>query len=259
MQFQPDRGLHDSSSAPIAIDGNPVTIANAESLRMVDWRERLEADAAKGAVVRTIIFDFDGTIVDSLEAGLRVVNALAQDFGLAPVTRETITRWQDLSSKEILSEVRLPFFRLPLLIRRFKRDLNREIPHLRPFEGMDSALRSLKEQGCRLGIVSSNSEENIRRFLAVQGMGSLFEFVVSCPRLMGKDKALKKLMKHYHLHPETVLYVGDETRDVEAAKKSNVRSAAVAWGFNSVKVLARHRPDFVLTQPSDLIRVLTKF
>ena len=210
-------------------------------------------------VARTVIFDFDGTIADSLEVALRVVNSLAKDFGLPLVTHETIDRWHDLSSKEILKEIRLPFFRLPLMIRRFKRELNREIPNLKPFEGMNEALHTLKAQGCRLGIVSSNSEENIRGFLAAQDMSYLFDFVVSCPRVMGKDKALKKVMKQYHLHPETVLYVGDETRDVDAAKRSNVRSAAVSWGFNSIKVLAQHRPDFVLTEPHQLSQVVVRF
>jgi phosphoglycolate phosphatase len=225
----------------------------------MDAREVLEIGVARGNVARTVIFDFDGTIADSLEVGLRVVNALANDFGLPLVTRDTINRWHDLSSKEILKEIKLPFFRLPLMIRRFKRELNREIPSMKPFEGMDKALHDLKAQGCRLGIVSSNSEENIRAFLAAQGMSHLFDFVVSCPRLMGKDKALKKLMKQHQIHPETVLYVGDETRDVDAAKRSNVRSAAVAWGFNSVKVLAQHRPDFVLTEPGQLSQVVVRF
>jgi phosphoglycolate phosphatase len=225
----------------------------------MDVRDALEVRTARGNVARTVIFDFDGTIADSLAVGMRVVNSLAKDFGLDPVTQVTLARWQDLSSKEILKEIKLPFFRLPLMIRRFKRELSREIPSLKPFEGMDEALRNLKAQGCQLGIVSSNSEENIRGFLAAQEMSHLFDFVVSCPRLMGKDKALKKLMKQYHLHPETVLYVGDETRDVDAAKRSNVRSAAVSWGFNSVKVLAQHRPDFVLTEPKDLCQVVVRF
>lgn len=225
----------------------------------VDTQGLLDVGTTHRTVDRTVIFDFDGTIADSLDVALRVVNSLAKDFGLPLVTHATIDRWHDLSSKEILKEIKLPFFRLPLMIRRFKRELNREIPSLKPFDGMNEALHTLKAQGCRLGIVSSNSEENIRAFLAAQNMSHLFDFVVSCSRIMGKDKALKKLMKQYHLHPETVLYVGDETRDVDAAKRSNVRSAAVSWGFNSVKVLAQHRPDFVLTEPRQLSQVVVRF
>jgi phosphoglycolate phosphatase len=210
-------------------------------------------------VNRMVIFDFDGTIADSFSIGLRIGNQLAEEFGFKPITLATIDRWQHLSSKDILREIGVPFYRLPKIIRRFKADMNREIPALKPFDGMETTLRDLRNQGCRLGIVSSNSEENVRSFLEVQGMSHLFEFVISCPRLMGKDKALKRILKKQNIHPETVLYVGDETRDIDAAKRSHVRSAAVSWGFNSLQALAQHHPDFILTEPADLNKVVLRF
>jgi phosphoglycolate phosphatase len=210
-------------------------------------------------VNRMVIFDFDGTIADSFSIGLRIGNQLAAEFGFKPITLATIDRWQHLSSKDILREIGVPFYRLPKIIRRFKADMSREIPALKPFDGMETTLRDLRNQGCRLGIVSSNSEENVRSFLAAQGMTHLFEFVISCPRLMGKDKALKRILKKQNIQPETVLYVGDETRDIDAAKRSHVRSAAVSWGFNSLQALAQHHPDFILTEPADLNKVVLRF
>jgi phosphoglycolate phosphatase len=210
-------------------------------------------------VNRMVIFDFDGTIADSFGIGFRLINQLAEEFGFPPITMATIDRWQHLRSKEIIREIGIPFYRLPKIIRRFKSDMNREIPNLQPFDGMKETLRLLRSQGCRLGIVSSNSEENVRSFLAVQGMSHLFEFVISCPRLMGKDKTLKRILKKQNIQPETVLYVGDETRDIEAAKRSNIRSAAVSWGFNSLQALTEHYPDFILTEPSDLNKIVLRF
>ncbi len=208
---------------------------------------------------RMVIFDFDGTIADSFSIGLRIGNQLAHEFGFKPITLETIDRWQHLSSKEILREIGVPFYRLPKIIRRFKADMNREIPALKPFDGIETTLRTLRSQGCRLGILSSNSEENVRSFLANQGMAHLFEFIISCPRLMGKDKALKRILRKQNIHPETVLYVGDETRDIDAARRSHVRSAAVSWGFNSLQALAQHHPDFILTEPADLNKIVLRF
>ncbi|MCX5962546.1 MAG: HAD-IA family hydrolase [Cyanobacteria bacterium] len=210
-------------------------------------------------VNRMVIFDFDGTIADSFSIGVKIGNQLAREFGFPTITMATIDRWQHLSSKEIIHEIGVPFYRLPKIIRRFKSDMNREIPHLQPFDGMKEALRTLRSQGCRLGIVSSNSEDNVRSFLAVQSISHLFEFVISCPRLMGKDKALKRILKKQNIQPETVLYVGDETRDIDAAKRSNIRSAAVSWGFNSLQVLAQHYPDFILTEPADLNKIVLRF
>lgn len=210
-------------------------------------------------VNRMVIFDFDGTIADSFSIGFCLINQLAEEFGFPPITMDRIDRWQHLSSKKIIHEIGIPFYRLPKIIRRFKSDMSREIPNLQPFDGMKEALRTLRSQGCRLGIVSSNSEDNVRDFLAVQSISHLFEFVISCPRLMGKDKALKRILKKQNIQPETVLYVGDETRDIDAAKRSNIRSAAVSWGFNSLQVLTQHCPDFVLTEPADLNKIVLRF
>lgn len=216
----------------------------------------LPADLESRALT-TLIFDFDGTIADSLVAGLQITNRLAKEFGFAPVTPEQLRRWQDLSSHEILKEARIPFFKLPRILRRFKAEMNQELPKLKTFPGMREVLLQLQSQGYRLGIVSSNSEQNVREFLRAQGLESAFEFVISCPRVLGKSKVLKRILHQYHLAPETVLYVGDETRDIDAAHQSQVRSAAVTWGFNSPRVLAQHQPSFLLHRPEDLNQIVS--
>jgi phosphoglycolate phosphatase-like HAD superfamily hydrolase len=58
------------------------------------------------------------------------------------------------------------------------------------------------------------------------------------------------------LNPEEVVYVGDETRDIEAAKKSQIKVIAVTWGFNSKQVLAAQNPDFLIDRPEELIKVI---
>lgn len=210
------------------------------------------------AQVGTVIFDFDGTIADSLSVGLRIGNRLAREFGFEPITTEKLRRWQNLSSQQILKEVRIPFFRLPRILHRFKAEMNQEVPLLKPIPGMREALLALKKAGYRLGIVSSNSEANVRGFLRAQHLEGAFDFVVSCRRILGKNKALRRLLRQYDLPPESVFYVGDETRDVEAAQKTGVRSIAVTWGFNSGEVLHSHRPDFLLRCPQELVALLCK-
>jgi phosphoglycolate phosphatase len=53
-----------------------------------------------------------------------------------------------------------------------------------------------------------------------------------------------------------VIYVGDETRDIEAARKIQIQVIAVSWGFNSREVLAEQKPDFLISHPSQLIEVV---
>ncbi|HLB58081.1 MAG TPA: HAD hydrolase-like protein, partial [Gammaproteobacteria bacterium] len=51
-------------------------------------------------------------------------------------------------------------------------------------------------------------------------------------------------------------YIGDETRDIQAAKKNHIYSIAVTWGFNNKKVLAAEKPDFLIDNPKELLAVL---
>ena len=57
------------------------------------------------------------------------------------------------------------------------------------------------------------------------------------------------------LHPSNVLYVGDEVRDIEAAKKAGIRIAAVTWGYNSKKALEAYKPDYLVTKPEELLQI----
>src|SRR5262249_24372982 len=82
----------------------------------------------------------------------------------------------------------------------------------------------------RLGILSSNSEDNIRRCLVANGVEQHFAFVVGYPRLFGKGKALRRILRAEKLDRSAVLYVGDEGRGVEAAQRGGGPEAAGAGG-----------------------------
>ena len=63
-------------------------------------------------------------------------------------------------------------------------------------------------------------------------------------------------MKINKLTPEEVIYVGDETRDIEASKTIPIKVIAVSWGFNSAEALAKQNPDFLIQKPSELLKVM---
>ena len=76
------------------------------------------------------------------------------------------------------------------------------------------------------------------------------------PRLFGKGKALKRILRAERLTRADVLYIGDELRDVEAAKKAGVKVAAVAWGFHTAELLRSGSPDYVVRDVSELMGVV---
>ncbi|AFZ20361.1 HAD-IA family hydrolase [Allocoleopsis franciscana] len=205
---------------------------------------------------KVIIFDFDGTLADTFDAFVMISNRLALEFGYPPTTPEEIPKLRNLSSREIIKKSGISLFKMPFLLKKVREYLHQEILNLKTIPGIQDALIQLKHEGYCLGILTSNSEENVKLFLKKHGMQDLFSFIYSENSLFSKDKSLLKLMKKNNLRSDDLLYVGDETRDIEASKKIQIKVIAVTWGFNSGEVLTKHNPDFLIEQPSELIEVL---
>jgi phosphoglycolate phosphatase len=208
--------------------------------------------------IKVIIFDFDGTIADSRDAFVNIVNRLAPTFGYQPVGTSELEELTNLSSEEIIKRAKICQLKIPFILRQIKKELNKEIGNLKPIYQIGNSLISLKQEGYQLGIITSNLKENVEIFLKNNQLDELFNFVCSGITLFGKNKVIDKFIKQNNLQPHEVIYVGDETRDITAAKKSKVRVIAVAWGFNSPEILAKFQPDFLLDNPQELVETAKK-
>lgn len=208
--------------------------------------------------VKVILFDFDGTLAETFEAIVRITNRLSTEFGYKPVTPEEIIQLKQLSSRQVIQQSGLSIFKLPLLLRKIRAELNKEIYRLNPVPGIQDTLIALHKRDIQLGIITTNAEENVRLFLKANDLDHLFSYVHSEPRLFGKWRAIKSMIHHYKLSSNDVVYVGDETRDIDAVHKIKIRAIAVTWGFNSPEILAAHNPDFLIDQPQQLLEVVEK-
>ncbi|MBP0020737.1 MAG: HAD hydrolase-like protein [Cyanobacteria bacterium SBLK] len=206
--------------------------------------------------IKLVIFDFDGTIADTHRTFVEILNQLSEEFDYEPVTDEEVTQMRGLSSREIIRRSKISIFKIPFLLRRAREELNQEIANILPIEGIEISLNSLKEKQIKLGILTSNIEENVTAFLKVHHWENIFEFVYSGNTIFGKDRILRKLLNQYKLDPHVVAYVGDETRDIDAAKKSGVKAVGVTWGFNSQEILTQHHPDLLVDYPQNLAEAI---
>jgi phosphoglycolate phosphatase len=206
--------------------------------------------------VRVILFDFDGTIVDSVAVGIEITNRLASEFNFSPFTQAELDRLKTLGSREALKQSKIPLYKIPFLIRRFSQEMNQEIPHLNLFPGMKETVLELRRRGHYLGIVSTNSVKNIQDFLIVHDLDSTFDFIAASYTLFGKSRLIRRVIRQHSLSEARVFYVGDETRDIEAAKKSGVTAIAVTWGLNSPDILLSYQPNFLIRDPKELLEFM---
>jgi phosphoglycolate phosphatase-like HAD superfamily hydrolase len=105
-------------------------------------------------------------------------------------------------------------------------------------------------------IISTNSTSNINSFLARCGFSGYFQSVYGSIGLLNKTSALKKILKKNSLKAVDAVYVGDEVRDIEAAKKVNVPVVSVTWGFNESDRLVKEGPMVVVRTRPELLKVL---
>ena len=207
---------------------------------------------------KIIIFDFDGTIADTLETIAVMYNKIASDFNCKPVSFEEKEKFRSMKTHEFLKECNITVLLLPVLAIRIKAELKHEIQNIKPIEGMIGALKQIRNSGYSIGVMSSNSVENINVFLKHNQILEIFDFVHSGKNIFGKDKVILRLLRKYKLKRNQVIYVGDETRDVEALRKIKVPIIAVSWGFNSHLVLQKQNPNALIDNPSELLPEINK-
>jgi phosphoglycolate phosphatase-like HAD superfamily hydrolase len=206
---------------------------------------------------QTLVFDFDGTIADTLGETRRIFNQIAPDYGIRQVEEHEMTHLRHLSLKQLLAHLDIPKRRVPAFISRGTGMLRGSIERLNMIEGMPEVILELRRHVGRLGILTSNASANVELFLSVHGLRAPFDFISSTSKLTGKAKHLRAIRKTFSLRHEEMLYIGDELRDVKASKKAGIPVAAVTWGFNSRESLVAESPEYLFDRPADFLRLLT--
>jgi phosphoglycolate phosphatase-like HAD superfamily hydrolase len=205
---------------------------------------------------QTLVFDFDGTIADTLGETRRIFNRIAPDYGIRQVEEHELAALRHLSLKQLLHHLGIPKRRVPALLSRGTGMLRGSIERLEMIEGMPEVIVELRRHVGRLGILTSNAPSNVELFLKSRGLREPFDFISSTSKLTGKAKHLRAIRKTFSLRHEEMLYIGDELRDVKASQKAGIPVAAVTWGFNSRESLAAESPDYLLDHPADFLRML---
>jgi phosphoglycolate phosphatase-like HAD superfamily hydrolase len=205
---------------------------------------------------RALIFDFDGTIADTLGETRRIFNQIAPDYGIRQVEEHELGHLRHMSLKQLLAHLDIPKRRVPALIARGTGMMRGNIAQLPLIQGMAEVILEMRRHADAFGVLTSNASANVEVFLDAHGLRDAFDFISSTSKLTGKAKHLRAIRKTFSLRHEQMLYIGDELRDVKASQKAGIPVAAVTWGFNSRESLAAARPDYLFDHPADFLRLL---
>ncbi len=205
-----------------------------------------------------IIFDFDGTLCDSLDVAVSVVNKFADEYGFDKIT--DIEKMRGMTPMENMKNLGVSKIKLPFIVRKIQKDLRKRIDELKPFSVMKEILKYLKkEKKASLLLLSSNNIDNVLYFLNKYNMNY---FDVFCTKVstFGKSEAIKNIIKKAKLDisRDKVYYIGDEERDIRACKKAKIPIISRAWGICSYKHLKNSNPEFLCSSPSELKEIFNR-
>lgn len=208
--------------------------------------------------IDTLIFDFDGTIADTMELGITISNTLAAKYGYKKIKdQEDLAHYRNQPTQDAIKAIGISLIKLPLIANSFRRRLSKHIHELKPFPGIVEIMPELS-RNYKMGIITSNSMRNLEKFLTKFKIQNCFSFHATGISLFKKHTVINNLIKNESLQKKRVLLIGDETREIEAAKASGIAIASVTWGFHTAEILEDKTPDFIIHSPEELYSLLRK-
>ncbi|HPQ29889.1 MAG TPA: HAD-IA family hydrolase [Desulfobacteraceae bacterium] len=208
--------------------------------------------------IKYILFDFDGTVADTIDLAINIYNRIAQEYDREPLSPEDKKIIAGGRAQDMLKLFNMSPQKLSIIMLRIKKEIHEHMPGLPPFEGIPESVRDIKNKGYQLAIITSNSRSNVNLFLKNNGMDQEFDFVYSGKSIFGKDKVFKRMFHKKEISPEEAIYIGDETRDIEACKKVGIPIISVTWGMNNPKILSTLNPDQMAHSPQEIIGCIEK-
>jgi N-acetyl-D-muramate 6-phosphate phosphatase len=184
-----------------------------------------------------VLFDLDGTLLDTAPDLARALNALRREQGLAPLAFETIRGWVSHGSSALVS-LGFPHATEPQflalrarLLELYRADLARET---RPFAGVPELLAAIEGRGMRWGIVTNKPGWLTLPLLEMLGLSARAGTVVSgdsLPERKPHPAPLRHAAAELGVAPAACLYVGDAERDVQAAGAAGMRVVVACYGY----------------------------
>jgi phosphoglycolate phosphatase len=201
-------------------------------------------------MISLVVFDLDGTLADSFPWFLSVVNGVAREFGFRPIADADVEPLRRAGTREILRRLDVPLWKLPAIGRRMRALKRGQVERIALFPGVPAMLQALSDAGITLALVSSDNEDNARAQLGASA--AYFSHFACGASLFGKAAKFKRILRRTGIAPTQAIAIGDEVRDIEAARAAGIACAAVAWGYAAREALAAHKPDMIFERVEDI-------
>jgi phosphoglycolate phosphatase len=197
-----------------------------------------------------VIFDLDGTLADSFSWFRTVINGVAREYGFRQIVDDEVEPLRRAGAREILRRLGVPRWKLPAIARRLRALKREQLDALSLFPGAPSMLHTLRDSGLTLTLVSSDNEDNARRQLGESA--AVFSHFACGASIFGKAAKFKAVMRRARVTAAQTIAIGDEVRDIEAARAAGIACGAATWGYSATDALIAMKPDMVFQNMNDI-------
>jgi phosphoglycolate phosphatase len=197
-----------------------------------------------------VIFDLDGTLADSFSWFRTVINGVAREYGFRQIVDDEVEPLRRAGAREILRRLGVPRWKLPAIARRLRALKREQLDALSLFPGAPSMLHTLRDAGLTLTLVSSDNEDNARRQLGESA--AVFSHFACGASIFGKAAKFKAVMRRARVTAAQTIAIGDEVRDIEAARAAGIACGAATWGYSATDALIAMKPDMVFQNMNDI-------
>lgn len=209
---------------------------------------------------KTIIFDVDGTLADTFDLVMNIAkNEIVKTKYKNISKKEMIDTVKNKDVHEIIKKYNLGPIQIWNLVRKGRKSLKKDAEKIKIFKGVREELLKLKEE-FNIGILTSNSKYSTNKLLISNDI-DFFDFKYYGSSLFGKSKKLNKIISRKKISKKDVIYIGDETRDIESCKKIGIKVISVSWGYNAKSNLENYKPDMIVDDVKELynkIKLISK-
>lgn len=210
---------------------------------------------------KTVIFDLDGTLLDTLEDLTDAVNAALNAFGLPARTKAEVCSFVGNGIKKLIERaIGYPHQAFEEILQSFKEYYGAHCADkTQPYAGILPLLQALKEKGVRTAVVSNKADFAVKR-LAKAYFGELLEDAVGENESAGVRKkpapdSVLAVMEKLNAEKGTTVYIGDSEVDIQTAKNAGVDGVCVTWGFRDERFLRENGGEKLVREPSEILEL----
>lgn len=210
----------------------------------------------------TVLFDLDGTLIDSVRLILDSYHHTLKSHGLPPRSDEEWLRGIGTPLRVQFAPWAAATDQMEALIATYREyNLANHDAMVRAYDGVEAMLQFVRKAGCRTGLVTSKNRHGALRGLTITGLTDYIEVLVCADDVTNPKphpEPVLQAMQLLHAEPLSTVFVGDSVHDLHAGREAGVRTAAVLWGPFGREYLSEARPDYWLERPQDLKAVLSR-